>query len=176
MRPTPRLLAPLLAVCALGAWPSVAGAGSASDLFYERSLISAAGARCKLFDSSISAALAASARQTRNAALRGGADADALDALESRALDKAAGVPCASPDLATVAQRVRTGFAGFARTNFMSFPGGVATWKADRGATVGAGAAWRLAQTARVRALARKARVTARGGAWEARSEWRGSR
>jgi hypothetical protein len=148
---TPRRLAPLLALSVVGAWPAAAGANSASDLFYERSLMSAAGVRCKLFDSSVSAALAASGRQARGAALRAGADPDALDTLENRALDRAAATSCKSPDLAVVAARVRTAFAGYAKMNAMSFPGGVAAWRADRGMTAGAGAAWRLSQTARTR-------------------------
>ncbi|HTK34881.1 MAG TPA: hypothetical protein VL358_06270 [Caulobacteraceae bacterium] len=151
MRTPPRRLAFVLGLGVLGAWPAVAGAGSAADLFYERSLIGAAGVRCKLFDSSVSAALTASGRQARGAALRAGADPDALDQLESRALDKAAHASCSSPDLAVVAKRVQAGFAGYARMNVMSFPGGLGTWRADRGATAGAGAAWRLAQTAKGR-------------------------
>ena len=77
---TTRLLTPVLILCVIGAWPQGARAGGASDLFYERSLMSAAGARCKLFDSGTAAALAASGRQARGAALRAGADPDALDA------------------------------------------------------------------------------------------------
>ena len=145
----PRLLAPLIAVSLIGTGPATASAGSASDLFYERSLMSAAGARCKLFDPSIASALAASGRQARGAALRAGADPDALDALESRAQDRAGTVACNSADMATVAKRVRTAFAGYATMNSMSFPGGLASWRANRGQTNGAGAAWRLSQTAR---------------------------
>ena len=146
---TPRLLAPLLALSVIGAWPAAAGAASASDLFYERTVISAAGARCKLFDSGTAAALAASGRQAHGAALRAGADPDALDALESRALARAGDAVCGSADLDVVAKRVRTAFSDYARMNVMSFPGSVGTWRADRGKTVGAGATWRLSQTAR---------------------------
>ena len=146
---TTRSLAPALALALplLGMLPAVARADAAS-LFYERSLMSAAGARCKLFDTSTSAALAASARQARGAALRSGADAFALDEVADRAQLKAAATGCASPDLAVVAARVRAAFTGYAGLKTMSFPGGVAAWRADRG--TGA-AGWRLSQAGATR-------------------------
>ena len=140
---TARALAPILALATLGLAPAAAHA-DAAELFYERSLMSAAGARCNLFDASVTAALTASARQAKGAALRGGADADALDGVQDRALAKAGAVGCASPDLATVAGRVRSAFAGYAKLTTMSFPGGAATWRADRGSGT---SGWRLAQT-----------------------------
>src|SRR5690349_6714652 len=114
----------ILALCAMAIWPGVAAANGPADLFYERSLMSAAGARCKLFDPSISAALMASARQARGAALRAGVDPAELAVAEHRADDRAASVACGSPDLATAAKRVRAAFTGYAGMNTMSFPGG----------------------------------------------------
>jgi hypothetical protein len=145
---TLRPSSPLLIVLATFAvWPTVAAANAASDLFYERSLMSAAGARCGLFDPSIAAALTASSRQARGAALRAGADADALAAAETRAKAKAATASCASADLALAAGRVREAFAGYSRLNTMAFPGGASTWKANRNPVSG----WLLSQPGRTK-------------------------
>lgn len=144
-----RLPAPLLALLALAAWP--AAANTASDLFYERSLISAAGARCNLFEPSVASALVAAGRQARGAALRAGVDVDALDAAGARARSKAAGLPCSSPDLATVAARVKKGFEGYSAIKTMSFPGDAASWRADRGLDKRFPSDWRLSQTAQAR-------------------------
>lgn len=142
---TRRAAALALLLAASTAAPSLAA--GATELFYERSLMSAAGARCKLFEPSIAAALVASGRQARGAALRGGIDPAALDAAEARARNRAAAASCGSPDLAVAAERVRKGFAGYSRVEIMSFPGDLATWRADRGNAGGAGE-WRLLQTA----------------------------
>jgi hypothetical protein len=111
--------------------------------------MSAAGARCKLFDADVAAALTAGARQARGAALRAGVDQDDLDAAASRARARAAGVPCASPDLATAAARVRKGFEGYGQIKTMTFPGDNASWRADRGGDKRFPSDWRLSQTAR---------------------------
>lgn len=141
-----RLFAPLLA---LAACPGAAWANTPSELFYERSLMSAAGARCGLFDPAVASALLSSSRQAHGAALRRGVDADALAAAEARARRRAAGVACASPDLAVAAQRVRKAFEGYSQIKTMNFPGETATWRADRGGGSRFPSAWRLSQTVR---------------------------
>lgn len=127
--------------------PSLA-AGPA-DLFYERTLMSAAGARCGLFEPPIAAALAASARQARGAALRAGIDPAALNAARDRAQDRAAVIACRSADLAVAADRVRKAFAGYAQLKTMTFPGEIADWRADRGGSRSTMGDWRLLQTAK---------------------------
>ncbi|HTI67710.1 MAG TPA: hypothetical protein VL460_09235 [Caulobacteraceae bacterium] len=148
-RRAPLLLAPLVA---LAAWAAPAAANTPSDLFYERSLMSAAGARCHLFDTGVAAALLASSRQAKGAALRAGVDPDVLSAAESRARNRAAGVPCASPDLATAAARVRKGFEGYSQIKTMTFPGDSAAWRADRGGEKRFPSDWRLSQSAKAAA------------------------
>ena len=130
----------LLLAALLAALPGAAAAASAEALLYERSLMRAAGDRCGLFAPGIERALYASAVQARGAALRAGAQPAALTATERRASAKAASTPCASPELATAAARVRAGFAGYARLNRIPLQG----WTADR-----LGLGWKLRQTAR---------------------------
>jgi hypothetical protein len=146
---TRRLFALISALGLVGGWPAAAGASGPADLYYERSLMGAANARCRLFAPDIAAALNASARQARGAALRAGADPAALDTLQARADQRAAATPCRSPDLGVAAGRVKAAFAGYAHLNTMSFPGAYATWRADRGQAGAATAAWRLSEAAR---------------------------
>src|SRR4051812_13160429 len=98
---------------------SPATAAGPSDLFYERTLVSVAGARCKLFEPSVAAALTAAGRQAKGAALRAGADPDALDAAEGRARSRGRAVACNSKDLALAAGRVRKGFEGYSAIRTM---------------------------------------------------------
>jgi hypothetical protein len=147
--PSLTALAPLLLLTT--AWPAASAAATPSDLFYERSLMSAAGARCGLFDPAVASALLASSRQAKGAALRAGADADALASAEQRARRRAAGVPCASRDLAVAAARVRKAFEGYSVIRTMTFPGDAAAWRADRGGPSRFPSDWRLSQTARSR-------------------------
>jgi hypothetical protein len=125
---------------ALAAAPGLAHA-QPLDLFYERTVMSAADARCHLFARQVGAGLAAGAAQARGAALRAGASPKALAELERDARAKAARTPCTSPDMLAAAAQVKIGFAGFAKLSRMSYPGDVATWRADR-----ASGLWRLAQ------------------------------
>ncbi len=127
--------------------PFVAHASGAVDLYYERSLMSAADARCGLFTPEIAAALNASAAQARGAALRAGMDGQSLGQIASRAKAKAGVVACRSSDLVTAAGRVRTAFDGYSRMLRMIFPGDITSWRADRTLPVD-GPAWRLSQTA----------------------------
>ncbi|OYX35832.1 MAG: hypothetical protein B7Y99_02870 [Caulobacterales bacterium 32-69-10] len=131
----------------LAGWPAVAA--GPSDLFYERTLVGVAGARCKLFEPSVTAALTAAGRQAKGAALRAGVDPDVLDAAERRAKSRGRTVPCNSKDLAVAAQRVRKGFEGYSHIRTMSFPGDSADWRADRGGEKRFSSDWRLIQTAR---------------------------
>jgi hypothetical protein len=135
-----------LLCAAFAASPGLAHA-QVLDLVYERTVMIAADQRCSLFAPEVSAALAAAQAQSRGAALRAGASAQALDGVEGRARRKAAATDCASPDLALAAERVRDAFAGFARLQRISYPGDTAPWRADR---TGLGAIrWRLAQETR---------------------------
>ena len=115
-----------------------------ADLFYERTVMSAADDRCDLFAPEVGAALAASAAQARGAALRAGTSFDTLRTLEISARSKAAQAGCASPDIATAAARVKTAFSGYAKITRLTYPGDVATWRADR--TGARSTAWRLSQ------------------------------
>jgi hypothetical protein len=117
------------------------------DLVYERTVMTAADARCGLFAPEISAALSAAQAQAHGAALRAGASPDDLRALERRARNKGAGVDCASRDVAVAAGRVRDAFAGYARIQRINYPGEVAGWRADR--TGPDAIRWRLAQDSR---------------------------
>ncbi|CAN7412681.1 hypothetical protein LJR225_002637 [Phenylobacterium sp. LjRoot225] len=117
------------------------------DLLYERTVMTIADGRCRLFTPDVSAALSAAQVQARGAARRAGAGVDALRSVEARARAKAAGTDCASQDLAVAAGRVRDAFAGYARMQRIDYPGEQAAWRADR---TGVGAIrWRLAQDAR---------------------------
>lgn len=129
----------ILIALAIAGLPAVAHA-DAQALLYERSLMRAAGARCGLFEPPIQRALYASAVQARGSALRAGAQAATLTATERRASAKAAATPCASPELATAAGRVRAAFSGYARLNRIPLEG----WTADR-----YGLGWALRQPAR---------------------------
>lgn len=145
-RRAPALLAALVLS---GAWPAAGAAPS--DLFYERTLMSAAGARCRLFEPSVAAALTASGRQAKGAALRAGTDPDVLNAAESRARARARAVVCNSKDLVLAAARVRKGFEGYSVIQVMTFTGDNAQWQADRGGQKRFSSDWRLIQRVRTR-------------------------
>ena len=128
--------------------PVAAAAATASDLYYERTVMVAADDRCALFAPSVGAALAAAQAQARGAALRSGVSDQNLAAVEARARFKAGAAACQSPDLTTAAARVRTAFEGFAKISRMTYPGDTADWRADR-TPGGAVATWRLSQDVR---------------------------
>lgn len=117
-----------------------------ADLFFERTVMTAADGRCGLFTPEVSAALAAGAAQARGAALRAGADPKILAAREAGARRYAAQLDCRSPRVAAEAARVQQAFSGYSRVSRMTYPGDVADWRADRGS--GRVARWRLAQDA----------------------------
>ncbi len=134
----------LAAAGGLLAAPGVSMA-QATDLFYERTVMAAADARCGLFQAPIGAALAASRMQARGAAVRAGVDRASLAATERRAWAKAASSPCDSDDLSLAAARVRHAFDGYAQLSRMTYPGELAEWRADRAS--GPAIRWRLQQT-----------------------------
>lgn len=129
------------------AMPSALLAANAADQLYERTLMTAADGRCRLFAPSVSAALDASRAQARGATLRSGASEIQVSALEQRARAKAAGAACNSKDLTLAASRVKTAFDGYSQMLSMTYPGDVASWKAERSvsATI---PVWRLSQPA----------------------------
>lgn len=130
-------------VAAVVAAPGLANARP-TDLFYERTVMSAADARCDLFAPEVGAALAASAAQARGAALRAGTPSSVLRAIETNARNKVAAVDCASSDITLAAGRVKTAFSGYAKITRLTYPGDVAPWQADRsGART---TSWRLSQ------------------------------
>ncbi|MBS0298212.1 MAG: hypothetical protein JSR45_18080 [Proteobacteria bacterium] len=124
--------------------PVAASAATPLDLYYERTLMSTAQARCGLFTAPIGAALEASAAQARGAALRGGADMASVRATAAHAVAKIDEVGCNSADLRVAAQRVRTAFEAWTHVTRMTFPGEAAGWKADR--TAYRSAQWKLVQ------------------------------
>lgn len=133
----------LAAAGGLLAAPGVSVA-AAADLFYERTVMTAADARCGLFAPPVGAALAAGRMQAHGAAIRSGADKAELARLEQRARAKAASTPCGSADMTLAAGRVREAFEGYAQLSRMTYPGELAEWRADRSG----GVRWRLQQSA----------------------------
>lgn len=116
---------------AIGLWAAPAVAGPA-DLYYERTLMSAAHGRCGLFTPRVARALDAGATQARGAALRAGVAEAELNRVRTRARNRAAATACDSRDLETAAGRVRQAFEGWARTARMSFPDDHGAWQVDR--------------------------------------------
>ena len=99
---------------AFAAMPCAALAQPA-DLFFERTVMTAADTRCGLFTPEVSAALAAGAAQARGAALRAGADTKTLSAREAAARRYAGQLNCKSPKVLAEAARVQQSFSGYAR-------------------------------------------------------------
>lgn len=133
-------------IAALAASPGLAHA-RAADLFYERTVMGAADARCGLFAPDVASALAAGAAQARGAALRAGVAAETLRESERIARARAAAADCASPDVMLAAGRVRGAFSGFAKLTRLTYAGDVADWRADR--NIGRAPRWRLTQDSR---------------------------
>ena len=135
-----------LACAALAFAPLLAHASTASQLYFDRTVMSAADQRCGLFSPEVGAALNAARAQARGAALRAGVDNEVLRQTALRAQAKAGGVACNSKDLTIAATRVRVAFDGFSHMLRMVYPGDVASWRADRTLPI-EGPAWRLSQT-----------------------------
>ena len=138
----------LISAATLAAAGPALAAPTAASLFYERALMTAADASCRLFAPPVAASLAAAKAQARGAALRSGADAASLQALEARAAATAQTAGCGSPDIALAATRVRSAFDGYARLDAMRYPGDTAEWFAQRPADDGL-SHWRLSQRTR---------------------------
>ncbi|MGQ2990930.1 MAG: hypothetical protein ACT6RD_12090 [Brevundimonas sp.] len=126
-----------------GATPEAQAA--VTKTFYERSVVVAADARCRLFTPQVTAALKASTLQARGAAARAGADDTSLIEAGLKAQSLADRTSCADPDLATIRERVTQAYSGWTRLRQMEFPGERAGWTADR--TTFTDPAWRLVQT-----------------------------
>jgi hypothetical protein len=132
----------------IGSFAGRAHAAGPADLYYERVLMGAADARCRLFAPEIGAALNAAAAQARGASLRAGLQRAQLDQVRDRARAKAASVDCRSRDLAVAAGRVRTAFQGYARLDRLTYPGDVAAWRAFR-VQPSQGLSWKVVQDVR---------------------------
>ena len=132
-----------LAACVVAA-PAMAGATSL-DLYYERTVMRVADARCGLFPASVGAALDASRAQARGAALRAGIGKSQLITAEQHAQARAGAVACDSADMKLAAGRVRKAFEGYSKLIRMDYPGDQTAWRADRSVSV-KGARWRLTQ------------------------------
>jgi hypothetical protein len=130
---------------ALAAAPGLARA-QVGDLYFERTVMSAADERCGLFAPDVSAALAAGKAQARGAALRAGASPDSLKTVERTARVKASRLDCASPQVIREAERVKAAFSGFLHYTRTSYRGDLASWHADRNG--GRRTRWRLVQDA----------------------------
>jgi hypothetical protein len=145
IRETARIAAAAFALGpAGGAWAGT----PATDLFYERAVMTAADGACRLFAPDVGAALAAAKAQARGAARRSGVDPASLAAIEARAASAVGAVGCGSADIATAAARVRSAFEGYARLERMDYPGELSGWTAVRPPTDGV-AHWRVYQRAR---------------------------
>lgn len=144
---TARWLGVFVAIAATGA-SSASHAATAADQLYERTLMTSADARCRLFKPAIGSALDAARAQARGAALRSGVSEGEVGALEARARAKAGATSCGSRDLTTAADRVRQAFDAYSTMLRMTYPGDRATWQADRSvsATI---PVWRLSQPAK---------------------------
>lgn len=136
---------------------------AAADLYYERSLMAEAGVRCGLFTPQIQSALVASREQARGAALRAGTSAQDLRATADRARDRARSTACDSRDIGIAAQRVRNGFAGYARQVRQDFPGDMSIWRADRSVSAER-LLWRLTQDVRQGALQMRFGIAGKSG------------
>jgi hypothetical protein len=141
-----RWLGVFASIAALGASTS-SHAATAADQLYERTLMTSADVRCRLFKPAVGSALDAARAQARGATLRSGASEGQVNALEARARAKAGAASCGSKDLTTAATRVRQAFDGYSTLLRMTYPGDRATWQADRSvsATI---PVWRLSQPA----------------------------
>lgn len=117
-----------------------------ADLFFDRTVMSAADERCGLFAPEVSTALAAGKAQARGAALRAGASPEALRTVERNARARASRLSCDAADLVAEAERVKSAFAGYSHYTRASYRGDLSVWHADRNG--GRRTRWRLVQDA----------------------------
>ncbi len=162
--PHPRtLINPAALGMALALSPSVA-ASTSTDLYFQRSLMADAGARCALFTPQVQAALVSGREQARGAALRAGSSPQSLRAIADRARERARSTRCDSPDLEIAAERVRRGFKGYAQLVRQEFPGDIGVWKADRSVSAQR-PQWRLSQDVLQGAVKLRLGIAGRPGA-----------
>jgi hypothetical protein len=121
-----------LAVGAVSVLAPLSAFAGVVDVFYERSVMTAADERCRLFTPQVATALVAGRVQARGAALRSGVSPETLDAAEARARAAAMATACSSPDIALAAGRVRAAFEPYSRQLKEVYPGEVAGWTAER--------------------------------------------
>jgi hypothetical protein len=140
------MLKQLVALLLLMAPGAVRAESAASGLLYERALMGAAGARCRLFTPEVLDALATAREQARGAALRAGDSPAAVSATEARALARARAADCRSAGLQVAAGRVREAYASYARLAEMRFPGSRSAWLALRPAPGVKGPRWAVVQ------------------------------
>jgi hypothetical protein len=134
----------------LPAEPARPAAREILERVYERRLMSAADARCRLFTKDLAKALEAAALQARGAALRAGAAPQEIRAAEARADGRALALACGDGDLLKAAARVRDAFKGYADLRRLSLPGTLGAWEADRRPQPSPGGpAWRLVEYGR---------------------------
>jgi len=137
----------VLGLCVLFALTPASVQASAVDTYYEHTLMSAADARCHLFAPQLSTALNVAKALSRGAALRSGIDEQVLADTGARAERRAAIEPCNSADLATVADREKSGFEVFSRLQAVSYKGDFRTWWVKRQSSA-SGRVWNLYQPA----------------------------
>lgn len=137
----------LLACAASLTAPGLVLAASATDQLYERTLMTVADGRCRLFAPAIGSALDAARAQARGAALRSGVSQTQVEGVEQRARAKAAGAACNSADLTTAAARVRKAFDAYTTMQRINYPGDVSSWQAERASSATI-PIWRLSQSA----------------------------
>jgi|CXWL01.1.fsa_nt_gi hypothetical protein len=126
---------PLIAIALGLAMTSSAWATTPADAqsaFVERRGLLEVDARCRLLAPGVRTALQAGAQQARGALLRGGWTRARVDELERAATGAARNRACADPRNETAAVHARAGYASWARTNAMTFPGAERTWAARR--------------------------------------------
>ena len=165
INPVPPQCTPLgaLGIALAVALAAIPGMAAAADIYYERSLMAEAGVRCGLFTPQVQSALVSAREQARGAALRAGNSPQALRSIADRAKERARTTPCDSRDLGIAAQRVRSGFEGYARLIRQDFPGDMGVWRADRSVSAQR-LLWRLSQDVRQGALQMRFGLAGRPG------------
>ncbi len=112
--------------------PAAAAGWSLDKVFAERTAMRVADQRCKLFAPSVASALLMGEVQARNAVLRSGRDAADVAQIVEIAVQRGSSISCRDPALITEAGHIRSAFSSYAKVQRLDFPGGTASWKADR--------------------------------------------
>jgi hypothetical protein len=101
-------------------------------VFLERTAISAADERCRLFSEGERLALRSGLYQSRNELLRNNRTASEIDSVASEARDHVKGLGCDNPAIRDVVATVRDSYRMFAKTNYLEYPGKHGYWGASR--------------------------------------------